>query len=116
MIFRINSNIIQKPYLVTKDKKNLSLFKDWFMLRPVYEIASAGLILRLLRNDGFTSSLRARLTGRAGRHDEAPDGYRDSNPVEKIASASFILRVLRNDEFQSPSPVERGWGEAAYFL
>ena len=61
------------------------------MLRPVYEIASAGLILRLLRNDGFTSSLRARLTGRAGRHDEAPDGYRDSNTVEKIASAFKIV-------------------------
>jgi hypothetical protein len=56
--------------------------------------------------------------------DEAPDGYRDSNPVEKIASASFILRVLRNDGLHSPSPpvlsevemLERGWGEAAYFL
>ncbi len=86
MIFRINSNIIQKPYLVTKDKKNLSLFKDWFMLRPVYEIASAGHFFRLLRNDGFTSSLRARLTGRAGRHDEAI-----SNTVEKIASAFKIV-------------------------
>ena len=66
---------------------------------------------------GLTPNLCPHVIAR--RHDEAI-----SNTVEKIASASHFLRVLRNDEFQSLSPpvlsevemLERGWGEAAYFL